>query len=401
MSFIDFINKKPLFYKEIDYKRMPRVFQKLKDKINLSINFTIHIIGTNGKGSTGRFISSYLHSLGYSTIHYSSPHIFKFNERININNLNITDENLNKYHEKLFNLLGDNDSNILSYFEYTTLLVFIIAHIEKIDFLILEAGLGGEYDATSVINKDLSLITTIGYDHMELLGSSIKEIATTKLNSINNTAIINKYQSKEVLNIADNIAKKRNFTLLSSQDIIDKFNTDLTFKIIDIVNINKLPSFQIENLSLSISALIQIQNMCSINTKDINIDKFINYKMPYRCDQIKENIWIDVGHNSLAAIEIVKYFLNLNKKINLIFNCFSNKDYESTLKIFKPIINNIYYLNINDEKMITYNMLNIICKKLDISLKKFTKIDLDKDYLVFGSFLNVEYFLKTFILRTK
>ncbi len=116
----------------------------------------IHIVGTNGKGSTGRIMATLLKESSYSVGHYSSPHILKFNERIWINGENISDKLLEENHKRLFKILGRDISRSLSYFEYTTLLAFIAT--QDLDILILEAGLGGEFDATNVVDKDLSIL---------------------------------------------------------------------------------------------------------------------------------------------------------------------------------------------------------------------------------------------------
>ncbi|WP_236617361.1 Mur ligase family protein [Lebetimonas sp. JS032] len=187
-----FLEKKPLFYKEIDLKRMPKAFNLIKNNINLKP--VIHIIGTNGKGSTGRFLAHTLLKKGYSVGHYTSPHILKFNERIWINGKDIDDEDLEIAHSRLQKLLPEKVSESLSYFEYTTLLAAIA--FEGLDFVIMEAGLGGEFDATAVFDKKITLITPIDYDHQNFLGNSIKEIATTKLNAIEKEAIIGKQINK-------------------------------------------------------------------------------------------------------------------------------------------------------------------------------------------------------------
>ena len=111
----NFLNQKPLFYKKIDLERMPKAFDLIKDKISLKP--VIHIVGTNGKGSTGRFLAHTLLKRGYSVGHYTSPHILKFNERIWINGDDIRDEELEKAHQKLQKLLPKKVSEALSYFE--------------------------------------------------------------------------------------------------------------------------------------------------------------------------------------------------------------------------------------------------------------------------------------------
>ena len=188
LNVFKFIDKKPLFYKKINFQRMPKAYNLIKHHINIPP--VIHIIGTNGKGSTGRFLAHTLLKRGYTVGHYTSPHILKFNERIWINGKDISNEKLEEVHQKLQKLLPTEISDALSYFEYTTLLAALA--FEGLDFVILEAGLGGEFDATNVFDKKKTLITTIDYDHQNFLGERIEEIATTKLNAIQDEAIIGK-----------------------------------------------------------------------------------------------------------------------------------------------------------------------------------------------------------------
>ena len=186
MSLADFLNKKPLYYKEIDYERMPRIWARVKKHFNLPK--IIHIVGTNGKGSSGRFLAYYLYKSGFKTGHYTSPHILKFNERIWIDGKDIDDESLEKFHESLLLILSKEEADSLSYFEYTTLLA--VFSMQKCDYIVLEAGLGGEYDATSVFDNILTLVTSIDFDHKAFLGESIEEIARTKLNAVKRAMIL-------------------------------------------------------------------------------------------------------------------------------------------------------------------------------------------------------------------
>ena len=124
MSLETYLKNKPIFYKKIDYERMPRAFNNIRAKIILKP--IIHIVGTNGKGSTGRFLTLLIESLGLKVGHYTSPHIFKFNERFYKNGDIVSDDELNKAHIELQNLLSDEFKNSLSYFEYATLLAAIL-----------------------------------------------------------------------------------------------------------------------------------------------------------------------------------------------------------------------------------------------------------------------------------
>ena len=176
---------------------------------------TVHIVGTNGKGSTGRMMAHLAWKQGmkseksgmrnYSVGHYSSPHILNFNERIWFNGKDASDAVLEQAHQKLFSILGKEISDALSYFEYTTLLALVV--FENCDLMVLEAGLGGEFDATNVCDKALSVITPIGIDHQAFLGDTIEEIAATKIRSIQKQVLLAPQVYDEVVDIARKIAK--------------------------------------------------------------------------------------------------------------------------------------------------------------------------------------------------
>lgn len=177
VSLTEFLELKTLYYDKIDFNTIKVAWEFLRLYVRLP--YVIHIVGTNGKGSTGRFLAHHLHCLGYETLHYSSPHILKFNERIWINGNDVTNEALQNAHETLQEILPLYIIEKLTYFEYTTLLALLLS--SKMDYLVLEAGLGGEFDATNVVINDLSLITAIDLDHQQFLGDTIKDIASTKL----------------------------------------------------------------------------------------------------------------------------------------------------------------------------------------------------------------------------
>jgi len=367
----DFLNKKPLFYKKIDLERMPKAFSLIKDKINLKP--VIHIVGTNGKGSTGRFLAHTLLKKGYSVGHYTSPHILKFNERIWINGSDISDEELEKAHQKLQKLLPKSVSEALSYFEYTTLLAAIA--FEELDFVIMEAGLGGEFDATNVFKKKISLITTIDIDHQNFLGNSIEEIATTKLNSIEKEAIIGKQLYDEVKNVKCKMKSEGKIIY----DYLEFFEEG---EIRELKKEFKFPKFLFDNYLLAMSFLKKENIKFSI--KDIE-----DLRLKGRFEEIERDLWIDVGHNSLAAKAIVN---SLEKKVNLVYNTYKDKNYEEILKILKPKINKLYLIDVENERIEDKEKIKEVAKKLDIEVEEFKEIK--KPMLVFGSFSVVEEFLR-------
>ncbi len=371
-----FLEKKPLFYNEIDYTRMPRIYEQIKSHLpSLKI---IHLIGTNGKGTTGRFLATALYSLGYKTGHYTSPHILEFNERVWLDGKNISDDTLDNAHKELQNILTIQDSDSLSYFEYTTLLAILI--YKDCDYVVLEAGLGGEHDATAVFPKELTLVTPIAFDHEAFLGSSLEAIATTKLNAIQKNAILGVQKFDEIVKIA----KQKDANIYQIDELLD--NDDL-LKIKEISSALSLPKYLEDNLKLSISAL----RFLNINYKSEN---FNNARLFGRLSRLEENIYLDVGHNTLAATSILEALQG--DKYTLVYNSYKDKDYPAILKILKPIIKEVQILQICDERIETKELIHKTLIELKIKYKQFKKIEKYEKYLVFGSFSVAEEFLKVY-----
>lgn len=370
----EFLEHKTLYYDKIDFTTVESSWALLSTKIKLP--FVIHIVGTNGKGSTGRFLAHYLYKKKYKVLHYSSPHIMKFNERIWINGSDVSDDNLELAHHFLQELYPIELLKKLTYFEYTTLLAFYLS--KDFDYLVLEAGLGGEFDATNVVENNLSLITTIGIDHQSFLGNTIKEIASTKMRSVDNKMLVGYQVFDEVIKTAyevkEQILKERNKNI----EIIEVKDFD-KYELSD-----KFASYLKRNLHLVIACLEELNI-------DIDVNLFDDVPLFGRCQKILPNVTIDVGHNPLAAEVIVKEFEN--KKVTLIYNSYKDKDYEEVLKILKPIIEKIIIINLDDKRIVDKNNLLKIIKQLNIINEDTIKIEEDKEYLVFGSFLVVEKFL--------
>ena len=367
MNLENYLNSKPLYYDKIDYDVIAQSWNQLKNHIKLP--YIIHIVGTNGKGSTGRYLAHILSNNNYKTLHYSSPHILKFNERIWIEGEDSTDEILDNAHNKLQTILSNDMKEKLTYFEYTTLIALVLS--DGLDFLVLEAGLGGEFDATNVVKNDLTLITTIGLDHIEFLGNSVEKIATTKMRSCDNRFIL----GSQVFNLE--VQNVKNEVLSSKEEI--KLNKDIKLDSDALL----LPKYLQNNLKLVLTTLEYL---------DVNINDFTLPSLFGRCQRYNKNITIDVGHNSLAATVLLREFLD--KKVVLVYNSYEDKNYQEILQILKPIISEVQIISIDDARIAEASKLIDTCNNLSIVVNKYVKIDNNKEYLVFGSFKVVEEFLK-------
>jgi dihydrofolate synthase/folylpolyglutamate synthase len=385
-TFMSFLAEKPLYYKEIDHERVHIAYRMLKPHIKRPK--TIHIVGTNGKGSTGRMIAhlAWKYRRSGSSLpdsvnivgHFSSPHILRFNERIWIDGADASDRILETAHKKLFRILGKEISDALSYFEYTTLLAFVV--FEKCDLMVLEAGLGGEFDATNVCDKELTVITPIGVDHQAFLGETIEEIAATKIRSIQKKVLLAPQPHPEVLEVAKSITESKKTLLFLSEQLA------VSSEQLKRIALSKgWPEYLVENASVALQALDILQ-------------------IPYCLDDLKElelfgrfyaltpNIRIDVGHNPLAAKAIEKA---LDKKVVLIYNSLDDKEYEEVLSILKPKVKRVEIIKIDSQRATTLEEIEKSLKNVGLEYSYFeNKIDENEDYLVFGSFYVVEAFLK-------
>ena len=371
-----FLDSKPLYYKEIDHERVHSAYALLNPHIKQPE--TVHIVGTNGKGSTGRIIAHLSSKSGLSVGHYSSPHILKFNERIWLNGEDASDEVLEQAHQKLFAIVGKKMSEALSYFEYTTLLAFVV--FENCDLMVMEAGLGGEFDATNVCDKALSVITPIGIDHQAFLGESIEEIAATKIRSIQKKVLLAPQVYDEVGEVAKNISAQKGAEIF--------FNEKLEMrneKLVSIAKSKGWSGYLVENARVAMQAL----DLLNISY-DINDLKSL--ELFGRFYALTDNIRIDVGHNPLAAQAMVKA---LEGKVVLIYNSLDDKDYEEVLRILKPKVKRVEIIKIDSQRATTLSEIEKALETVGLPYSYFNNsIEDDENYLIFGSFYTVEAFLK-------
>ena len=394
MSLAKFLDGKPLYYKEIDYGRIIRAYDTIKG--HLKPFKIIHIIGTNGKGSTGRFLAQILSQNGAKVGHYTSPHIFKFNERFWLNGEVASDEILERAHERLQALLSDEYKIKTSYFEYMTLLSAVL--FEGCDYIVCEAGMGGVLDATNVFEKELSIFTPIGFDHTAILGNSLEEISRTKFEAMGKRAILNDEMNEISVAIAKEIASEKGATLSFPREILTKENLNEIANYADKFN---LPEFLRSNLTLAYAA-------AKILDSSIDIKKLGALSLRGRCEKIASNLYADVGHNELGAKAVAKKFSQEEfggKKLILVYNSFLDKDFKAVLAALKPVIEGVLLYHYHCEgRELGGELINKALNELEISHREFEPSDMNdikeakngKIYLAFGSFHLAEAFLKEY-----
>lgn len=529
-SIKEFLQNRPIYYKKIDYERFPRAYAAIKDKIPLKN--VIQIIGTNGKGSTGRFLANAIAAAGFSVGHYTSPHVFKLNERIYlggriaqspvfalnsgasnfkneqnsalasnftekqnsakmqnfanrensasqiyISNLqnsttqnlhgeqnsalqnsvyttrnfyseqnsiaqnsidmqnsastqnlwnsqdlkssseqnfnfspeqnfksplgsnfksaqsslpislgrDATDEELDFAHEFLQESLPAEFKDSLSYFEYLTLAAAVI--FKDCDYCVIEAGMGGEFDATSSFGRMLSLFTPIGTDHLGMLGQNLEQIAHTKLITMDKEAILSDEMSEVPLRIARQIAEQKGTHLRFAAELLSKSERA---QIAEFCAHNNLPKFQISNLALALAA------MKFLNLK-FEISQLPPLNLRGRMEALAPNLRVDVGHNELAAQQVAREITEIygGRKIVLIYNAFADKDVAAVLRTLAPVVERVevFSYEVADREMAAEAITRVL-DALKIPHSPFRgELRADEEYLVFGSFHLVENFI--------
>lgn len=195
-------------------------FGNPQDKIQ-----TIHIGGTNGKGSTSNMLASVLQEAGYKVGLYNSPHLIDFTERIKVNGKNVDKEFVYNFIQKLKQLSEDIRP---SFFEFTTIMAFEYFYQQKVDFAVIEVGLGGRLDSTNIIEPMVSAITNVALDHMNILGNTVEEIAAEKAGIIKkNIPIISGDENAVVKEIIKNKAVETSAPFIDATEIQTNLSSDL------------------------------------------------------------------------------------------------------------------------------------------------------------------------------
>ena len=282
---------------------------------------SIHIAGTNGKGSTAHIISSILQEAGYKVGLYTSPHLKDFRERIRINGKMISEKDV-------INFVSQNKNEFekikMSFFEYTVALAF--HHFaNSVDIAIIETGLGGRLDSTNIINPEISIITNIGYDHVNLLGNTLEKIAFEKAGIIKqNIPVVIGRKQEETKNIFFEIAEEKNAPFSFSENY-------------NYISDTLRGEYQKENINTAISAL----NILDFTINEQNIinglnNISINTGIRGRWEQLgKEPLIIcDTGHNNDGISNIVRQIKKINyKNLHFVYGSVNDKDLDKILKI--------------------------------------------------------------------
>lgn len=306
----------------------------------------IHITGTKGKGSTTLVLSNMLKFAGYKTASFVSPHIINVRERIAINNQWINEEDFINITKKIKNILEENKIYNITVFEIFTIIGLYYFYIQNVDYACIEVGIGGKLDCTNIVDSSISVITSISYDHMEILGNTIEEITEQKAGIIKeNSLVVSAAQEKESINIIKKISKEKKSKLYVFKkdfdvDIISNTNKILEFNYIENEKKYKfettlLGEHQSENISLAFKTFTLLINNEKLYYKAIDsIKKFsINARLTFV--QRNPDIIIDGAHNSKSLFRILKTIYKWYDYLIILFAPLSEKDIKGMSDILK------------------------------------------------------------------
>lgn len=305
---------------------------------------SIHVAGTNGKGSTCIKIAAALEQEGYRVGLYTSPHLSCFRERIRINQKMISEQSIEKLLPHLIQEI-EKEKIPLTFFEIVTLLAFVYFEEEKVDFAVIETGLGGRLDATNVITPILSVITSISLDHVEYLGSDLFSIAKEK-GGIIKQGIPVVIGPKVPYAPIQTIANAQHSFLVK----VDAISTD----------------FEKENSAIAKRALEILQKKIALSNQ--SIEKGIQKKQPSRCEIVEGSplLVLDVAHNPDGLLHL---FMSLrkrfpNKKFSVLFGLSKNKDIQECLKILSKEGSRFYIVEAKNGRGAKKDLLANLLKEM-------------------------------------
>lgn len=296
---------------------------------------SIHVGGTNGKGSTSHMIASVLQEAGYKVGLYTSPHLKSFTERIRINGAEISEQNVIGFLEKNKSFLEENQ---LSFFEMTVGMAFDYFAQEKVDVAVIEVGLGGRLDSTNIITPEISVITNIGMDHVQILGDTLEKIAFEKAGIIKHTIPVvigeKQIETQEVFKAK---AQECNAEIIfASDEVKEEYKTDL------------LGSYQKHNTKTAVAALGKVEGFVikpeHVINGLLNVKNNTGLRGRWEVLSKKPKVICDTAHNKEGLTYVLQQLEKENyDNLHVVMGVVSDKDLDEILPLFPK--NATYYFS--------------------------------------------------------
>jgi len=371
---------------------------------------SVHIAGTNGKGSSAHMLAAVLIAAGYKTGLYTSPHMKDFCERIRVNGQPISQQVVIDFVQNHQNFINELKP---SFFEMTVGLAFQQFAAEQVDIAVIEVGLGGRLDSTNVIIPEVSLITNIGYDHMDMLGETLPEIAAEKAGIIKAgvPVVIGNYRA-ETLPVFEQKAKQEKSPMILAQNQY-QFEMKVMTGQYQQIEVHEKGILRFSSLKLSLTGSYQLQNIpgvlatidylkkqgFKISDDDIrrglgSVQKLTGLKGRWQLLGENPTIVADTGHNLEAFQEIVRQILGYEyQKLHLVLGFVQGKAVEKILELF-PKNSNFYFCKPSVPRGIEVDELATIAEKLKIryqtiplvndALKRAREVAQKNDFIFVG-----------------
>ncbi|MBU4538907.1 MAG: bifunctional folylpolyglutamate synthase/dihydrofolate synthase [Weeksellaceae bacterium] len=289
---------------------------------------TIHIAGTNGKGSTSNMLASVLQDSGYKIGLYNSPHLIDFTERIKINGENCDKEFVYQFIQKLKNLPEEIQP---SFFEFTTIMAFEYFEQQKVDFAIIEVGLGGRLDSTNIITPLVSAITNVALDHQNILGNTIEEIASEKAGIIKeNIPVISGDENELVKDMIRKKAEENHSEFIDATAIKSGLKSGLK------------GNYQQKNIRVVLALIKELQNIGlqipekSIESGLLNVQKNTNFLGRWYEFSNNPLTICDTGHNQAGLEEVFSQLNAIPKHKHIVLGFVNDKKIDEVLSILPP-----------------------------------------------------------------
>jgi dihydrofolate synthase/folylpolyglutamate synthase len=357
---VDWIHSRLRFGIKPGLKRMTWMMEKLNNP-HKQIR-VVHVAGTNGKGSTIAYMRNVLQEAGYTTGTFTSPFLETFNERISMNGKPISDEEMlflvNMIRPLADELEGTELGGPTEFEVITAMAFYYFGRHEKTDILLLETGLGGTYDSTNITEPILTMITSIGYDHMNILGNTIEEIALEKAGIIKEgIPMLTSVTDERALNIIKQKAKDMNsalyhdtFPVLTHQPLPrgERFEMKTPFSYYKNLEISMRGEHQVQNAALAVMALDYLRSKELFHIDEQHVIKgLLQTSWNGRFEQLSEYpaVIVDGAHNkegaeSLTAVMKRHYH---GKKIHILFSALKDKEYTPMIDILSSIAERMYF----------------------------------------------------------
>lgn len=343
----------------------------VKDLNHPERNFkSIHLAGTNGKGSTASILASIFQCAGYKTGLYTSPHLIHVRERIQINGEMIPENRFVQYIDENLHLINKNTA---SYFEIMTAMAFLYFSDENVDIAILETGLGGRLDATNVILPELCVITDISFDHTKTLGKTLKEIAGEKAGIFKDQIpVVTGVQRPSIITLLKQMAEQKSAPFYATREAVrtkterlDDTGCQFSFQYdstdLESLHLNLIGSHQVKNANTALMAVhVLKQNGWLISEEAVRSGlNQVNWPARLQFFPGSPKLLVDSAHNQAGVKNLIYALKEIMqfKRLIFVFGVLKDKEYSAMLEMIASVSDFILFTKPNNDRALDPNML--------------------------------------------